>query len=443
MAGLGEEPSYIDYETFLSPDFSPATFANSLVIATNNPSDTPLDLSTPLSKVLFDTQEIDSHIDLLTSRSAIPLLEYTRDQTESSKRIVSELDGQIQSLKDSYKQLEKEVIAKHAEADDVRAVATRLWEALKLGRCVGRCLQLGRQLEIQHSEISGSSTGTGKREDHRALVRCTHTILSLREVVERRAPGEEGHGLERVDAIRSLHEVVLAPVEGSVREISEGILRDFSIPSTATYAQGEEAKARLVSGLLSLYLLSPMNWDSSEKWSPKLLLHSLVAYLRAALQFAITGLARSLSQLSTLERTLNDISLKCQNIVALEAILDVTRAPPHPLLTSTPQQKLPNLLHPLLSHLETGSLTSYFWRSTASSLGTRVQEIVNRGGVAAKTLRSKKETVGDAVRECVLTGCQLPNAVSILKRNDGKSEPARWDREVAVMVGSIVNNLGR
>ena len=53
-----EDASYIDYETFLAPDFKPSAFANNLVLSTNNPNDSPLDLSTPLSRVLFDTQEI-------------------------------------------------------------------------------------------------------------------------------------------------------------------------------------------------------------------------------------------------------------------------------------------------------------------------------------------------------------------------------------------------
>jgi len=100
-----DEPSYVDYETFLSPDFSSAAFANSLVVATNNPNDTPLDLSTPLSRVLFDAQEVDSHIDLLTTRSAVPLLQHTQTQTAASKHIIAELDTQIKSLNDSYRQL--------------------------------------------------------------------------------------------------------------------------------------------------------------------------------------------------------------------------------------------------------------------------------------------------------------------------------------------------
>ncbi|KAL2210661.1 hypothetical protein CC79DRAFT_525920 [Sarocladium strictum] len=437
-ASNDEEPSYVDYETFLSPDFSPASFANSLVVSTNNPNDTPLDLSTPLSRVLFDAQEVDSHIDLLTTRSAVPLLQHTQDQTTASKHIITELDAQIKSLNDSYRQLEKEVIDKHAEADEVRQVALRLWETLKLGRAVGRCLQLGRQLEVQHVELRRAAEG---KEDHGALVRCSYTILSLREVLEKKSQGEEGHGLTRVDAIRSLENTIVNPIERSVREISERIIREFNIPSNMTFAQGEEAKARMVSAMTSLYLLSPVVGVKLDKWVPRMLLQALEAYVRSALQTSVAILGRSLGQLPTLEKSLAEVTAKCQNIVSLELVLGATKTPINPLVPEAPQQRHATLLHSLLSHLETGSLPSYFWRTMASNLATRVQDIMNRGGVVARTLKSNKSNVGDAIRQAVLKGCQPPPALTTSK---GKAKPeANWDREVAVMVGSVVNHLGR
>ena len=107
------EPSYIDYETFLDPDFSPSSFANSLVLATNNPSDTPLDLSTPLSRVLFDVQEIDNHIHTLTTKSALPLLNHTKEQDDAGQRIVNEVKAQVASLTDGYQRLEREIIRRY------------------------------------------------------------------------------------------------------------------------------------------------------------------------------------------------------------------------------------------------------------------------------------------------------------------------------------------
>lgn len=434
-----EEPSYIDYETFIAPDFSPAAFANTLVLSTNNANDTPLDLSTPLSRVLFDIQEIDSHIDLLTTRSALPLLTHTKDQTEASTRIISEVDGQIKSLNDSYRQLEKEVIQKHAEADEVSHVASRLWDALRLGRAVGRCLQLGRQLELQHAELA---PGT-KKEDHRALVRCTHTLLSLRELLEHKASGEEGAGLDRVDAVRALQDVVTGPIERSVRDTAERIVREFSMgtaTASATFAQGEDARARMVSALVTLYLLSPTALAKGEKWTPAWMLVALEAYLKTSLQSSIASLHRSLAALPTLDRTLAEVSARCQNIVALEIVLESTKVPAHPLLPGLATEKGPgNFLQPLLGYLETGSLPSYFWRTMAGNLSTRVQEILNRGGVSARTLRTNRDTVASAVRECVIKGCQPPSALAKTRAE----RTGNWDREVGVMLSSVVGNLGR
>jgi hypothetical protein len=453
-----EEPSYIDYETFLSPDFSPSSFANTLVRATNNENDTPLDLSTPLSRVLFDIQEIDSHIDVLTARSAIPLLTHTRDQTAASTRIVSEIDSQVKALNDSYKQLEKEVIQKHAEAEEVQQVASRLWETLKLGRAVGRCLQLGRQLELQHSELTGSAAATAtpssRKEDHRALVRSTHTLLSLRELLSGTSnPGSEGYGLDRVAAIRTLQTSIIDPIERSVRETSERIIREFSpgssTSSAPTFAQTEEIRARTVSALTALYLLSPTPPTSTkpggggkeEKWAPTLMLQALEVYLRSALQSSIAGLARGLAALPSLDRALSEVAARCQNVVALEAVLESTKAPATARGSSSG-----NLLQPLLAHLETGSLASYFWRTLASSLATRVQEIMNRGGVSARTLKTNRGAVSDAIKDCVVRGSQVPNAIAATTTAKGKRAGAKapsWDREVAVMVGAVVGNLGR
>ena len=64
-----------------------------------------------------------------------------------------------------------------------------------------------------------------------------------------------------------------------------------------------------------------------------------------------------------------------------------------------------------------------------------MQDIVNRGGVSARTLKSQKDRVRESIRECVVRGCQ---SVTSGERGEGK-----WEREVGVMVGSVVGVLGR
>ncbi|KAF2444018.1 hypothetical protein P171DRAFT_432108 [Karstenula rhodostoma CBS 690.94] len=445
------EPSYIDYEEFLDPDFSATAFANTLVLSTNNPSDTPLDLSTPLSRVLFDVQDIDTQIDTLTTKSALPLLDYTRDHAASSGRILEEVEGQVASLTESYKALEKEVIERYEVAEQVRVTAERLCQTVKMGRAVARCLMLGRQLEVRMTEVGG--VGSAKKEDHRAMVRSADTLLSLRQIFAASRPGEEGEGLDKVNVVNALKNELVSPGERSIVSRAQQVVKEFSMSSlltsggqssSSTFAQTEDTKSRTTSALLTLYLLSPVPANAAAL-SPTLLLSALRDYLETQLKSSLASLARSLATLPTLDRTLLEISARCQNILALETLLESTKPPAHPLLqpianeSSRPDEEAPsNFLQPLLHALDTSSLPSYFWRSLASNLAPRVQDIMHRGGVSARTLRSNKDRVRDAVRDCVNRGSQVPGALA----GKGKAGAAgSWEREAAVMVSSISGQI--
>ena len=460
---MADESSYIDHEAFLDANFSPQAFANALILNTNNPSDTPLDLSTPLSRVLFDVQEIDSRIHVVTTKSAIPLLTDTKKTTEASGRIVEKVDEEVKSLTESYKRLEKEILQRYEAAEQTRLAAERLWQTVKIGRSTGRALGLGRQLEVQMNEIGAP----GKKEDHRALVRASNTLLTLRELFDASGPDEEGEGLEKVQVIKTLRQEVVNPAEVKVTTRAQQIIREFSMssisasttatsnstPAASTFSQVEDTKARTASALNTLYLLSPVLQAANiNEFRPSLLLSALQSYIQTCLTSSFAGLSRALAALPLFDRTLLEVSARCQNIVALEALLEAVKPPEHPLF---PQSVLSgddnihanaldnadsNLLQPLLSHLDTTSLPSHFWRSLASSLSPRVEAIVKAGGVSARTLKSNKDRIRDGIRECVVQGSQPPTGtMSNAKETARKS----WERESAVMVGSVIGHLGR
>ena len=425
-----QEPSYIDYETFLDPSFSPTSFANSLVLATNNPSDTSLDLSTPLSRVLFDVQEVDTHIHTLTTKSALPLLNYTKEQDEAGQRIADEVEAQVASLTDGYQRLEREIIQRYEVANEVRITVERLWQTVKIGRAVGRCLQLGRQLEAQMAEV-GSGTAT-KKEDHRAMIRAATTLLTTRNILAASGPDEEGEHLSSIHLITNLQSTLLATSDTTLQDKGQQIIREFSMSSLApspsgpaTYAQSEETKARTTSALLTLHLLSP-----------QLQLSALQAYLRTSLTSSLASITRALTNLPNLDRTLLEVSARCQNIVALESLLETVKPlPPVDLESVNGDSERTNFLQPLLVALDTSSLPSYFWRSLAEGLAARVSDLVGRGGVNARTLRSQRERVRESIRDCVFKGSQGPSGA--------RGREGAWEREAAVMVGSVVGALGR
>jgi hypothetical protein len=77
----------------------------------------------------------------------------------------------------------------------------------------------------------------------------------------------------------------------------------------------------------------------------------------------------------------------------------------------------------------------------AGQLTGRVQEILSRGGVSARTLRTNRDRVRDLIRQCVDRGSQLP--VSSLSSGRKEGKVGNWEREAAVMAQSVVGPLQR
>lgn len=451
------ETSYLDTTTLLAPDFSPSAYANTLIHATNNASDTPLDLSTPLSRVLFDVQEVDTRIDTLTTKNADAIVAHTQTRAQASGHVLEELEAQVGGLKESYERLEREVGERWEQAEQVRLAAERMVRTLRLGRSVQRALTLGRTLQGLVEEVSAPYGRGGER----SMVPAAQALLGLREVFAAQGKGEEAEGIARVQLVTTLRNDVVNPAERTLLARAQQTVREFSMSSLAsgqgqasaaaahgsTYKETEDTKSRATHALHTLYLMSPMKpGTKAEDFNPTLLINALQTYLQTALTSSLASLTRALATLPTLDRTLLEIAARCQNIVALEALLSTTHNPPHPLLasnsnhpTSTPTPA--NFLDPLLRHLDTSSLPSYFWRSLAGQLPGKVQEILNRGGVSARTLRSNKDKVREAVRDCVERGSRLPQSAAGLR--DGVGVGRNWEREAAVMVGGIVGGVGR
>lgn len=482
--------SYIDFGSLTADDFSPYTHANNLVLATNNASDPIIDLTAPLSRVLFDLQEIDSHIHTLTSRSALDILTYTSTHNAAAQKVLAQVEEERSRLVASYTRLEKEVLVRHQRATDAKVTAQRTWEALRLGRSVQRIVGLARQFEMILAETGlGTATRVGK-EDHHALVRSSLSILAFRDAMR----GKEGAELARVNLVKALRGRVFEDGEARILDFARRVVREFSIStltstlpgggggSGPTFREVEDSRARFASAVQILYLLSPAPRIDGERmqkkdFEPDYLLRALQGYLHTAITSSSASIGRALGQLPMLDRALLEASARCQNVVALEVLLRGLFAPAHPLLQnfvrrvddenindgeddnendenegendaveSRKQTPSETFLSLLLNALDTASLPSYFWRSLASSLSTRVSEILNRGGVSARTLRSQRETIRVDIRECVLRGSRLPRTVALGDaRTAAKGDEVveNWEREAAVMVGSVVGLLGR
>ncbi|KAK6498108.1 hypothetical protein TWF506_004349 [Arthrobotrys conoides] len=501
-------PSYIDFDIFLDSEFSPYSFANTLIHATNNLSDTTLDLSTPLSRVLFDLQEIDTHIHTLTTSSAEPLITHAKVSRDNSKALVNSIREQLTQLSASYTRLSKEVLDRHDVAKPLNTVVENLARTTRLLRGCTRCLLLGRQLEVQLSEAIPTGATDDPRgprrprkEDPKALIRAAYTIVELRRMYSN-ATGE-APGLETLDVMKTLLNTVITPADRTIKARAQQTIKEFSFASSSSSSSTlststdkepttSETRSRATAAILVLHILSPTSYTpgtgpasaSNAKPPTSLLTSTITSYLQSQLTTSLASISRSLTTLSTLDRTLTEVSTRAANIVALEKILQSIPANistnPSQLTFSTPafdptsglsdnanidgsdedsedeiteaggpssvnkKENQETLLTPLLSSLDTPSLTTHFFRTLASNLDPRVREIMSKGGLAAKNLRDSRDKVRNGLRDCVIRGVNAGNAAGSSSNRSGSTAQDGKGLEglVGMMFGAVAS-LGR
>lgn len=253
---------------------------------------------------------------------------------------------------------------------------------------------LARQLEVQHEQLAS---------DPSAMVRAAYNIADANALLSAHADALSG-----VRLAGEVYSDVVQPMERALAQRCREVVAGFTLVTEAAFARdgfvgvGVEAarKPQVTACLKALWLLSEDG-----------LVRAVDAFLAGHVAAAVAGLARSLTALTTLDRTLADVGARCASVVAMQGYLQTV-----------------GLADDVLARLDVKKLSTGFWRNVAAGWEPRVREVVARGGAGARILRAGRERVREGVRACVIKG---------LGGEEGKCE-----FEVAVMVGAV-GSLGR
>lgn len=432
----GEEDSYIDYEAFLTPGFSAYKFANTLTTATNDNSDPTIDLSTPLSRVLFDLQEIDTHIHTLTMASAGQLLAFSHRTVAKTSSVLSTASDHYATLQSAYARLHRDVIVRSSHATEVLTVVERLHETTCILREVSRVVSAARGLDILVSEWED-------KKEAGALVRAAVTLRDSDF-----DGGERQGGNDDIVLMRDLKSLVFRPAEAWVLAHAREAIAAYE-PVAITGFGGnvarsvggggeEELKARTTAAAKALWILNTRSSqrEGEGEGEGRLLSSALLSTLSNSVAAAVAALARSLVALTTLDRSVTEVAARCKNVVALQILLAGVLVPSEggsvEKSDSDQENEKVTLLTPVLKQLDTTSLHRRFFGALATGLEPRVRDVVVRGGANARILRGAKEKVKSALRACVERGLEGVEGV----------EAGDREMEVAVMIGSLAA-LGR
>lgn len=431
---------YIDYLAFLSPTFSPYKFANQLVLETNTVSDPTLDLSTPLSRVLFDLQEIDSHIHNLTSSSALDLLIHAKQSQETSSSLLGSLESELQRLTETYKRLEQEVIQRSDSANEILMVVERLHETTSLLRQVTRALLAARQFESHMLEVRGHSpVESGRKLSEFDMIKAMpKAAYAAVETYKMLFSTKREKKLDDIDVIRALKKSYVQPSVTHLTTKAQNIVSAFTL-SAAGSSQGrslftgsiaDETKLRLSSAFDTLHLLSIYQSDSP------LLMKAIQSYINIQSTAILGAFSRgALTNPTQLDSTLVDLRLRTQNILFIEVTLQSIPLPSKSQTITDDDDDTPpsTLLSHILNLMSVPTLPTAFFQTMAPGLEKELNKLVSRGGANARLVRQQKPALKDGLRDAVREAL-----------SDAKLK--RSDAEIGICVGLLsgaLNVLGK
>lgn len=361
------ESQYVDYDVFLSADFSPTDFANSLVLATNNVSDLEIDLDVPAKRLQYDIEEIDKIINESAENNYIELLD-RGTKVQQARQALDEFKPSLDHVNFSYSKLEKDFLQPYRRSQTLHNALRRLHATSSLLRSLTWYLYLARQLWTSLQQNNASSS--------------YQAALHLQQVYKQL---KANPNLMSLQIIRG-HEKSLAEISDRLKSQSRHIIRNFSYSSD---------KQRFSYACLTLHTLES---DS--------LIAGIKNYLISQVAATSTQISKVLmSSITGFEGAANDARNRARALNSMNTILATTNIS-HDDDSDLVTEKQPNqtLLEFLHTKSEFKNLIASYWRDVASSIDSKLRELVIRNPTASRALAPNVPKLKEIIQTNVING---------------------------------------
>ncbi|ANB12528.1 Cog5p [Sugiyamaella lignohabitans] len=353
------------YEVFLDPGFSPVAYANSLVLATNTPTDPDVDLSAASRRLGYEMDEVDQLMSAISTENYEDLLDQARN--------VKKAEGALKSLKTSldhvnfsYSKLERDVVKPYEQAQQMHTALKRLHLTSSMLRSLTWYLYLARQLTSLMSDSSAES-------NYKA-------VLNIQEL---RRQLESNPSLKSLQIIRA-HENSLNWIQDNLKTQCLHRIRTFTLL---------QDKSDLGASFKAVYLLDPSS-----------LITAISTYLRGQVTSTVSNFSKSLSRsVAGMEGASSDARNRARSLVAISSVLESATVT-EPSTASSSPSKDTILLPYVKKHLDITTLVSSYWRDVASGLDAKVRDFTTRNPATAQAWAPHSSRLQDIIRSSVING---------------------------------------
>lgn len=376
-----------DFEVLLSPGFSASQFCNDLLKTTNRqPSASELDLETPMKKIRYDLDEVESRIEETIKRSPAHVL----DQIYKSKSLKEVAENNLKSSLDyldiSYKRLQNEVLEPYERAQILQSVLSKVHQTSLLLRDGAIYIHLASRIQVIANTKKPYSVSTSLE-----LVNYYNQVnMSM---------GENAN-LRSLKLIKELEADVVLPVR-------KELLSHISLTLSKVLANLEQVQRHQedISDLSrALHSMSRRDFVSTIQ-------KALLAYVTAASQ----ALIRTINSIKDFPVALEDAVKKSQSIDTIELILREVKVEKTNLLAEYASEVKPKYTK---SH-------HFFWKKVSEVFKREFETSFNRGGPIGKSLARNQDMIINTIKE----------KMTDITNSDGDSQ----DLDVMLQSVSVIN----
>ncbi|GME75628.1 unnamed protein product [Ambrosiozyma monospora] len=373
-----------DYEAYLEDDFDATKFANGILLSTNNPDDTSLDLVTPIKRLTFDLNEIDRKIEKNSNENYSELIKEF-ENVQKFHDTVDELKPSLQQLNLSYSRLETEILKPYNEASSLHSALKKIHQTSDLLRSSTYFIYL-----ISKVEEVGKSDPELNAKPFKNILILAKLFNQLKSHIAG-APFLKSLKLVRdYESFQNLQ----------ISRITDVCTTHFKRLNLDNY--DDTAIVNLINTLILL--------------SPETFYNQFQQLMSTHTSSAINSILRNLNNPKNFERIFKEISKNGRLLSKLEQLMKLNkwlgptdnanksvslqqRTESNKLKTTTP----PTILDKLISVLEFNTnIITLYWKDIAIAIEPKFKEIIHRGGPISKNLRNVKEDIKRIVRDAVM-----------------------------------------
>lgn len=327
-----------EYDIYEDNGFNATEIANKLLLETNNPQDTKLDLETSNKKLGFCSSDLNLKIENLIKSNTKPFINEL-EQVEKLKDEVSTVKPSMQQLKSSYDRLDNEIVKPYNECVRLQDALKKINQTNKILRKLSYIMYLIYKIEeIDKSEGSLNSKPLRRLSDLCSL------LADLKEV-------SNNIDIQSIKIVRDYIEF-----SKILTNTCENII-NIQIRNLTKDVPTEKHVKNLMSSIDSLSKIGVFKADKLEKVKAQI--------FSECLKSSITIILRNLNNTKSLPSYVRNLDKSVKLIVQI------------------------------------GCSADEFWKELAIGIEPGVKDIVNKGGPIVKNLKLIKNDLETEIKDVV------------------------------------------